>query len=267
MPTVYFFFLAFLFAMFLAILASFFNLVIYRTAREESFLGGRSRCEHCQQQIRWYDNIPIWSFLALRGRCRHCQQKIAPLYFFSELLAFLFGLAVFFAYLYLPTLANLSASVISLGVLIFLLLFFIFLADWQYLIVPDFLVLLLLFLVIFWRFLQGEAWAPAVGSAVLAFVFLSGLAFLAQKILHKEAMGFGDLKLVFPLALWLSWPRTVVMLFLAFLLGGFFAMLMLLIKRKKIGQALPFAPFLIISTLLCFFYGEAIWHWYFGFLF
>ena len=56
-------------------------------------------------------------------------------------------------------------------------------------------------------------------------------------------------------------------IFLAFIIGGFFAMLMLLIKRKKLGQALPFAPFLILSALISFFFGEAIWHWYWGLLF
>ena len=266
-------FLALVFAVFLACLASFLKLVIDRTAREESFLGGRSRCEHCQQQIAWYDNLPVWSFLRLRGRCRSCQQPIDASCFWSELAAFIFGLAFFAAYFWLPAfswwpaLDFTSMLGLSLEGLIFFVLFFILLSDWQYLLVPDFLTLLLLFLVIARHLILGIDWPSALFSAIMAFAFLGGLAFLAKKILGKDAMGLGDLKLVLPLALLLSWPKTGVMLFLAFLLGGFFAMLMLATQRKKIGQALPFAPFLIVGALLSFYFGEAIWQWYFGLLF
>ena len=30
----------------------------------------------CEQQISWYDNLPLISYALLRGRCRHCQARI-----------------------------------------------------------------------------------------------------------------------------------------------------------------------------------------------
>ncbi|MFH1151290.1 MAG: prepilin peptidase [Actinomycetota bacterium] len=58
---------------------SFFNVVIYRTPREEG-LGQRSRCPECGYTIRWYDNIPLVSFAYLRGRCRNCGRPISWMY-------------------------------------------------------------------------------------------------------------------------------------------------------------------------------------------
>ena len=85
-------FLALCFGFFLSTLASFFNVVIFRTAREETFIKGRSKCEFCRQKISWYDNIPLLSFLMLGGHCRLCHKKINPAHFLTELLAFLLGL-------------------------------------------------------------------------------------------------------------------------------------------------------------------------------
>lgn len=63
---------------------SFFNVVIYRTPRNEG-LGSRSRCPGCGYTIRWYDNIPLLSFALLRGRCRKCSQPISWMYPLVEL--------------------------------------------------------------------------------------------------------------------------------------------------------------------------------------
>ena len=251
-------FLVFCFAFFLASLASFFNVVIFRTAREESFVTGRSKCEFCHKKIAWYDNIPLVSFLILRGCCRHCHKSIAPMYFVTELLAFLLGLA--FA-------SGLMEWQAMLSFLIFFVLLFVLLADLQYLIVPDFFVVLLSILVILSQLISGGSWLPHLFAVIFAGLFFVGLYFLSKKVLKKEALGLGDIKLMLPLAFFLSWPKIVLNIFLAFIIGGIFAMLMLVLGKKKFGQALPFAPFLIISALISFFFGEAIWQWYFGLLF
>ena len=103
-----------LFGFFLAVLASFFEVVIVRTAKEESFTQGRSRCDHCHHKINWYDNIPIVSFLFLKGKCRYCQQKIAKSYFWVEVLAFLFGVAFYLVYISWPFLQTLPIGQVML---------------------------------------------------------------------------------------------------------------------------------------------------------
>ena len=51
-------FIVFIVFLFGLSIGSFINVVIYRTLNEESFVKGRSRCDHCRKQIAWYDNIP-----------------------------------------------------------------------------------------------------------------------------------------------------------------------------------------------------------------
>lgn len=261
------FFLAFCFGFFLSTLTSFFNVVIFRTAREESFIKGRSKCEHCHQQINWYDNIPLFSFLILQGRCRFCHKKIKFIYFLTELTAFILGFVFVLALIELPWLSIFSPWLLVFYFLIFFVLLFTLLADLQYLIVPDFFVVLLSILVLVVQIFSKQNWLLSLWAVLFSSTFFLGLYFLAKKILKKEALGLGDIKLMVPIAFLLSWPKIVLSIFLAFIIGGFFAMLMLLIKRKKLGQALPFAPFLILSALISFFFGEALWHWYWGLLF
>lgn len=258
--------LVFLFAFFLSVLASFFNVVIYRTAREESFSKGRSKCEKCHKQIAWYDNIPLLSYLLLAGKCRDCGKKISLVYFLTELVAFLLGIAFYLAYVYSPFLQGFAVWQLAIYFLITFVLLFALLADLQYLIVPDFFVGLLLALAILAQILSERSWFLPIMAVFFSTAFFYGLSFLASKILKKDALGMGDIKLMIPLSFILSWPKTVLGIFLAFIIGGFFAMLVLITGKKKFGQVLPFAPFLILAAMISFIFGEAIWSWYFGFL-
>lgn len=63
-------------------------------------------------------------------------------------------------------------------------------------------------------------------------------------------MGGGDFKLLFPLALLLRSPSEFLfMLSLGAALGGAFS----LVRRYRLSRAVPFAPFLAVSTLVTLF--------------
>lgn len=256
------------FIFFAAVLASFLQVVIVRTAREQSFIIGRSACDHCQRQLAWYDNLPLLSFLWLRGRCRSCGRQINRWFFVSEVLAAMWALSLSYALLqtdYLVAWTPLQVAVLfGMG----LLLLFIVLADLQALLVPDVFSALLLVLVLveLWArvgFATG-LWLTALATGGLALGLLWGIYRLASWLLGRTAMGLGDVKLVLPLGISLGWPWLLLQLFLAFVLGGLFAILLLLIGKKRFGQALPFAPFLVIAFVLTKVWGAAIWAWYIG---
>ena len=259
-------FLVLLFAFFAAVLASFFNVVIYRTVKEESFIKGRSRCESCKQEIAWYDNIPILSFLFLRGKCRHCHKKIKPVYFWTEVLAAVYTLVFIYTIYSQQLFSTLEIWQIVFYFLFFLILIFIVISDLQYLIIPDLFTALLLVFVIIYQILAGINFAMpllAVGFSILLFSFIF---LLAKKIYKKDAMGLGDIKLMVPLSLFLGWPKIAMAIFLSFIIGGFFAMLVLLTGKKKLGQALAFGPFLVLGSLIALFWTEQIWFWYWNIL-
>src|SRR6516162_9946521 len=83
-----------------ACVGSFLNVCIYRMPLEKSVLWPGSRCGHCLQAIRWYDNLPLVSYLVLRGRCRECGVKFSMRYFWVEVLTGLCLAGIFYLDVY-----------------------------------------------------------------------------------------------------------------------------------------------------------------------
>src|SRR3989344_6083778 len=78
---------------------SFLNVVTLRYTPENSVfslrkIGGRSRCPHCYNTLRWFELVPIFSFLIQKGRCRNCLKAITPQYVVVELLSALIFILV-----------------------------------------------------------------------------------------------------------------------------------------------------------------------------
>jgi len=102
---------------------------------------------------------------------------------------------------------------------------------------------------------------------MLAFYFLGELF---VRILSKSrgenieevALGFGDVNLAGVIGLLLGWPGIVGGIFLAILLGGvvsgIFLLLQLLQKKYSAFQALPYGPFLVLSTIALFYISSLV---------
>ena len=92
---------------------------------------------------------------------------------------------------------------------------------------------------------------------------LASLFFLAIFLISRgQWLGFGDVKLVFFLGLLLSWPNILVALFLSFFIGALLGTGLIILKRKTLKSAVPFAPFLVIGTLIALFWGDILFDWY-----
>ena len=76
-------------------IGSFLNVCIYRIPKKETVVFGRSHCMSCQNEIKWYDLIPVISYLILGGKCRYCKGKLSLQYPCIELMN---GLAYFVLY-------------------------------------------------------------------------------------------------------------------------------------------------------------------------
>src|SRR5262249_51647155 len=68
------------------IIGSFLNVCIERLPLEKSLLWPGSRCGHCLQPVKWYDNVPLLSYWILQGRCRQCGGRFSIRYFAVELI-------------------------------------------------------------------------------------------------------------------------------------------------------------------------------------
>ncbi len=91
-------------------------------------------------------------------------------------------------------------------------------------------------------------------AATVLFLVLSRI-----KLRGQQAMGFGDVELVFLMGLFLGFPKIVLALYLAFLTGAVIGVILIILGKKKLQSAIPFGPFLITGTFIAYFLGDLIW--------
>jgi leader peptidase (prepilin peptidase)/N-methyltransferase len=231
-----------------ACVGSFLNVVIYRLPKEESIVTPGSHCA-CGQPIKWHDNIPIFSWLALRGRARCCGRKFSFRYPFVELLTALLFVACWLRFPGHPAVALCGAIFLSCLVAATFI-------DLDHFIIPDVFTLglgiagvLLSCMVPALHgqdsgFFLGDSLRSGVAS-LLGLLVGSGLvlwiALLAEAVLKKEAMGFGDVKFVGAIGAFCGWQGAAFSVFGGALVGTvWFAAAW--IWQKVSGKASPVAP-------------------------
>lgn len=105
----------------------------------------------------------------------------------------------------------------------------------------------------------------SLSAAVTGLLVGAGSLFLLR-IATYGGIGIGDIKLAGAIGICLGGRLTLVMLFIAFLLGGLVAIVLLLTGKVQRGTKLPFGPFLAFSSYIAFVFGATIWQWYEGWL-
>lgn len=260
-------------------MASFLNVCIWRIPREESVVSPPSHCPNCGERIKWHQNIPILSWCALRGRCAFCGKPISPRYICVELLggvlfllaylqwaagspvvpapspAWSLGMTAFADPLMLPV-EWLVVSGLMLGAFI----------DLDHFYLPDRVtiggMILGVPLSALVPELHGEATRTAAVVSSLAglafgFFFLWGLGWLFSKMLKREALGFGDVKLMGAVGAFFG-PLAVLCTLIASSVTGSLAGFALMLKGKaRLGSftAVPYGPFIAIGALAWMYWG------------
>jgi len=256
--------------------------------------GGRSRCETCGEDLRWFELIPFVSFIIQRGKCRRCGAQLSFQYPIIELLsgAALAGIPYVVASTYgvglafrvgseLPVSYYATTALFAIALFVYL---FIAAVDARLTIIPDQSNVLLVLLGIgrigidmfsgTWGDFSGSFighYAPLFGlreniwlNHGAAAVF-GGLFFGAIFLLSRgRAMGFGDVKLAAATGVLLGWPDTALALTIAFIVGAFFGILLMVRRLKGMKSSIPFGPFIVVGVLLVIFFGERIMDGYFA---
>lgn len=239
---------------------SFINVVAYRVPLGKSVVRPRSACPGCGHEIRSRDNVPVLSWLLLRGRCRDCGTRISRRYPLVEA-----GTAAAFAALAFLIGASwaLPGYWWAAGVAIALTL-----TDLDVHRIPDRIlgpgVAVTGVLLAAGAFAEGEPAALlrslAGGAAYFALLFLVALA-------ARGGFGFGDVKLGALLGMVLayrSWGVLAAGAFAAFAVGGLTALGLLVARRAKRKDAIPFGPAMVAGAGLALAWGETIVRWYLG---
>jgi leader peptidase (prepilin peptidase)/N-methyltransferase len=266
------------------IVGSFLNVCISRWPDEKSVISPRSRCPKCENLILWYDNIPLLSWLYLKAKCRHCALRISWIYPGVELLTGLCFLAMWKALFFVlaqspQALSNASLiAILFTGIFLMAISIVVFFVDCKHFEIPDEISLNLMplgpLLCMFFpavmaqtlytkihdfngplmqSTLRSESWLEALMMSLAGVVVGGGvlwlLAVFGEKLLRKEAMGFGDVKLLAMLGGFLGVEGVLMTLMGACFLGATYGIISLIVTRKNI---LPFGPWLVISALLIF---------------
>lgn len=217
-----------------AMIGSFLNVVIYRIPKGESIVFPASKCQSCQNALKWWHNIPIFSWLFLMGKCYFCKEKISAQYPIVEFLTGVIFVALYFKLglvWYLPFIAASFAALLALVMI-----------DFKYMAVPDNVnFAALIFALVQPEFLMALLYASIAAGGL----YLIGL--LSSLLARKQAMGGADVIVAGTMGALLGFPNFFVALFLSALL----ALIPALIWRDK---GVPFVPFLALATFIVYLY-------------
>lgn len=215
-----------------ASIASFASLVTYRLPRNEDIIIKRSYCINCHHVLSMLEMIPVISYIGLKGRCRYCHHKIRIQEVILECGGGLllvgctrqFGLQGFFIFL------------------VCVLLFMIADIDYQTMLIPD---ILLKWLAVF-SMLSLWVFDISIYERVAWMMVGLWMVILNQV---QESFGNGDIKIVMLCGFMLG-SKAMDGVMIAILCGGFFALYLLLVKKRKAKSKIPFAPFLSVGFVM-----------------
>ncbi len=236
-----------------ASLGSFLDCAAGRTARGENPLKGRSHCDACGKTLEVVDLIPVFSYLALRGRCRRCGAKIGWRCLAVESLCGVIFLSALWRF-------GIDWKAVEF-VILSCVLVYLALVDLETMELPGIPMLLaaVSFLVFLFaypdplrRLIWGLVGAAAIGGGVLI------VSLIADKVLGRESMGGGDIKLLALLGLYLGPDGGLLLLILACIVG----LVLALVMRIGRGREFPFGPAIALAAWPTLLFGGAALSWY-----
>ncbi|MBR0367025.1 MAG: prepilin peptidase [Clostridia bacterium] len=241
-----------------AVCGSFLNCAAWRIVRGESFVNGRSHCAACGHPLGADELIPVVSWVIQRGKCKWCGQRISARYPLTELC---------FALLTVLCLLRFDLTVLCLRNFLFLgCLFLLTLTDLEDMTIPDgcHIAAVLIWLAALPFVFTG--WGDVARSVAAAVTFgggLLGISLVMDKIMSRDTLGGGDIKLFAVVGLYLGFVGTLFTVVIACVAG---LLLQLVLRRSRDGAAFPFGPSIALAAAVMLLYGAPLVDWYRGLL-
>ncbi|MGA8891302.1 MAG: prepilin peptidase [Anaeromyxobacteraceae bacterium] len=220
-----------------AVVGSFLNVVVARVPAGESVVHPRSRCPSCRTPIAWFDNVPVLSWILLGGRCRTCRTRISFRYPLVEILAGVLALVAVHRH-------GLSAAALAeFGFAATLLaLTFIDLDTW---LLPHVITVPLLVAGVGLSFLGLTAASSGLSSlagAAAGWLAFAAVSVIGEKVLKKEALGFGDVWLLGGIGAWTGASGLLPVVLLASIQGTVVGLALIALGRSEPGPPEPVTP-------------------------
>lgn len=234
------------------ILGSFYLVVGTRLPLKENIITGRSRCDSCKTELKWYELIPMISFVIQQGKCRTCKKNISIEHLLWELLT---GILFLIGYLYFGLTLKFCIYLIIVSVSII-----IFVSDFKYMIILDSPLIIGSILIIIIRYfeigLKDTFYSIICGITLFGVMYF--IKFIGDKLYKRESLGGGDIKLSFLIGLTLGYPYIGIRMSLISLIFSAFLALPYAIGSLYLNKKneLPYGPFLISSMAIIFIFIE-----------
>lgn len=244
------------------VFGSFFNVLIYRVPRELPIAFPASHCPLCKSPIRPWHNIPVLGWLMLGGRCKDCKSLISVQYPLVEALCgFLAWGAVRLVHPDGNAILDWTLVVPMFWMMITLVP--IAAVDFPYQLLPDTVTIGGIVVGIAVSLLPGGLnWLESLKGAAIAGGGLWLFSWIVGKILGKDAMGFGDVKLLAGFGAMMGWAHA-----LGAVIGASFLALVVMVPlrwlRKESNQEpLAFGPFIGAMGPVMLLWGAPLFLWY-----
>lgn len=208
-----------------------------------------SRCPHCKNAIKPYQNIPVISFLLLRGKCGHCAAPISWRYPLIETFTGVCSALAAWKFGYGPAMLCALPLTWCLIALSFI--------DIDQHLLPDSITQPLLWsglLLSLWS-IYTDSYASIVG-AVAGYLSLWSVYWIFKLITGKEGMGYGDFKLLSVFGAWLGWQYLPLIIMLSSLVGALIGVTMIIFRNHDARKPIPFGPYLAAAGWLALIWGQ-----------
>ena len=117
--------------------------------------------------------------------------------------------------------------------------------------------------------LQGEATRLAalissLEGLAFGFFFMWGMGWIFSKLFKREALGFGDVKLMGAIGAFFGPAAVLFTLIVSSVVGSLIGMALLARVRAKLGgfTAVPFGPFIAMGALVWMYWWPVLLEWY-----
>ena len=130
----------------------------------------------------------------------------------------------------------------------------VFVIDYRQQIIPNRLNLTIFEVGLVFAFLYGLSDVAITFNMLLGMLVGGGIFLLITLVggmfYGKEAMGFGDVKLMAALGLYFGFSNIIAITLVSFLVGAILSIILLISRKKKSNEYIPFGPFIVLSTFI-----------------
>jgi leader peptidase (prepilin peptidase)/N-methyltransferase len=104
---------------------------------------------------------------------------------------------------------------------------------------------------------------PGVANAAIG-GGIGFVIFFVIAIASRGGMGWGDVKLAALIGLATGFPLVLSSMIIGAILGGIVAVTLMIAKRRRLKETIPFGPLLALATMVTLLWGNSILNWYLG---